>query len=111
MLYKEWGERHIHYGSACYDRNSRSSEKLEQIRISVEIEYEDSWSRVHDAFLSYICEIRDHQQPGIDYVESLSPVAHFFNFRVWVALEKKLKLVFYYEYVQTVYLNADLAIK
>ena len=53
----------------------------------------------------------NHQQPGIDFVESFSPVARIVTFRVLVALSTKLGLEMYQGDVETAYLNADLKIK
>ncbi|CAI5727678.1 unnamed protein product [Peronospora farinosa] len=53
----------------------------------------------------------NHQQPGIDYVESFSPVARIVTFRVLVALATKFGLVLYQGDVQTAYLNANLQIR
>ena len=52
-----------------------------------------------------------HQQTGIDYVESFSPVARIVTFRVLVALATKVGLVLYQGDQKTEYLNADLKIK
>ena len=49
----------------------------------------------------------NHQQPGVDFVESFSPVARIVTFRVLVALFTKLGLVMYQGDVETAYLNAN----
>ncbi|CAH0476958.1 unnamed protein product [Peronospora belbahrii] len=53
----------------------------------------------------------DKQRPGIDYVETFSPVARMAMFRLFVAVCVQLELPIYQGEINTAYLNATLGIK
>ncbi|CAH0478159.1 unnamed protein product [Peronospora belbahrii] len=53
----------------------------------------------------------DKQRPGIDYVETLSPVARMAMFRLFVAVCVQLELPSYQSEINTAYLNETLGIK
>ncbi|CAH0519668.1 unnamed protein product [Peronospora belbahrii] len=48
----------------------------------------------------------DKQRPGIDYMETFSPVARMATFRLFVAVCVQLKLPIYQGDINTAYLNA-----
>ncbi|GMF53554.1 unnamed protein product, partial [Phytophthora fragariaefolia] len=68
--------------------------------------------------LGYVTEFRarivdrgDKQRPGLDYLETFSPVARMATFRLFVAVSIFLVLIIYQGDINTAYLNALLTIK
>ncbi|GMF43837.1 unnamed protein product [Phytophthora fragariaefolia] len=68
--------------------------------------------------LGYVTEFRarivgrgDTQRPGLEYLETFSPVARMATFRLFVAVSTFLGLIIYQGDINTAYLNALLTIK
>uniref|UniRef100_H3G8H7 Reverse transcriptase Ty1/copia-type domain-containing protein n=1 Tax=Phytophthora ramorum TaxID=164328 RepID=H3G8H7_PHYRM len=62
-------------------------------------------------FKARIVALGNHQRPGIDFLETFSPVARMSSFRVLLALAATLNLHVYGGDINTAYLNASLGIR